>query len=77
MAGNDSSNINTEKKLIYDPLIELMKYYSSKEVEVKSEEKKTFASIEEKLKNRIINGEKVGLQSDLDEALKKYSALDI
>ncbi|MGH2568255.1 MAG: vitamin B12 dependent-methionine synthase activation domain-containing protein, partial [Bacteroidota bacterium] len=33
--------------------------------------------VEERLKNRIIDGERVGLQADLDEALKKYPALEI
>jgi 5-methyltetrahydrofolate--homocysteine methyltransferase len=35
------------------------------------------ASIEESLKNRIIGGDKEGLESDLDKALGKYSPLEI
>ena len=34
-------------------------------------------SIEEKLKYHIIDGEKIGLEDSLNEALKKYPALDI
>ncbi|HEX9615608.1 MAG TPA: vitamin B12 dependent-methionine synthase activation domain-containing protein, partial [Bacteroidota bacterium] len=34
-------------------------------------------SLEERLKNRIIDGDRVGLNADLDEALRKYRALDI
>lgn len=68
---------NSNKKLIYDPLHELMDYYSKTKAEVKDKEKREAVSIEEKLKLRIIDGDKIGLQSDLDEALKKYSALEI
>ncbi|HUL43174.1 MAG TPA: methionine synthase [Bacteroidota bacterium] len=60
----------------YDPLQDLLRFYSSK----KEETRKTavaHASIEDRLKNRIIDGEKVGLQHDLDEGLQKYSALQI
>lgn len=68
---------NSNKRLIYDPLHELMEYYSKAKAEVKAKEKREAVSIEEKLKHRIIDGDKIGLQTDLDEALKKYSALDI
>lgn len=68
---------NSNKKLIYDPLHELMDYYSTAKAEVKTKERKEAVSIEEKLKLRIIDGDKIGLQADLDEALKKYSALEI
>ena len=60
----------------YDPLQHLLSYYSDKKREVKKEIKLD-APIEERLKNRIIDGNKVNVQQDLDEALKKYSALDI
>jgi 5-methyltetrahydrofolate--homocysteine methyltransferase len=68
---------NSNKKVVYDPLIELIEYYSKAKAEAKVEEKKFAVSIEEKLKLRIVDGDKIGLQTDLDEALKKYSALDI
>jgi 5-methyltetrahydrofolate--homocysteine methyltransferase len=64
------------KKVIYDPLTELMAYYADKKTEAKVEKKK-FSTVEEVLKNRIIDGEKIGLENDLNEALKKYSALEI
>jgi len=66
-----------EKKLVYDPLQELIAYYSTKKEEEKEKVDRKSLPIEERLKNRIIDGEKVGLQEDLDEALQKYSALDI
>jgi len=66
-----------EKKLVYDPLQELIAYYSTKKEEEKEKIDRKSLPIEERLKNRIIDGEKVGLQEDLDEALQKYSPLDI
>lgn len=65
------------RKVVYDPLQELIAYYSAKKEDTSRKGKLQDLSIEERLKNRIIDGEKVGLQNDLDEALKKYSALDI
>ncbi len=65
-------------KCIYDPLKELMSYYSKDKTEniVKEKEKKDI-TIEEVLKNRIIDGDKIGIEKDLNTALKKYSPLDI
>ncbi len=63
-------------KVTYDPLTELMAHYASQKGE-KKEKAARAGTIEEQLKNRIIDGDKVGLQADLDEGLKKYSALDI
>jgi 5-methyltetrahydrofolate--homocysteine methyltransferase len=69
---------NKEKKVIYDPLTELMEYYSSyKSVEGKEKEEEGEKPIEEKLRLRIIEGNKIGIQSELDDALKNYSAIEI
>ena len=68
---------NSDKKCVYDPLLELMTYYSKENVE---KEKKVIAKdlpVEEVLKNRIIDGDKIGADRDLSIALKKYSALEI
>jgi 5-methyltetrahydrofolate--homocysteine methyltransferase len=35
------------------------------------------AAVEDRLKRRIVDGEKLGLEADLNEALTKYTALDI
>ncbi|MFC2093290.1 vitamin B12 dependent-methionine synthase activation domain-containing protein [Bacteroidota bacterium] len=66
-----------KRRCTYDPLIELMSFYKGKidTDEVKKEIR--VVSIEDKLKHRIIDGDKVGIESDLDEALKKYEALNI
>jgi len=62
--------------MIYDPLSELMAHYALHKGE-KKEKAVRAGTVEERLKDRIIDGDKVGLQADLDEGLKKYSALDI
>lgn len=65
------------KKCVYDPLKELMAYYADKVVEKKEIVIKENLSVEEILKNRIIDGDKIGIEKDLDTALIKYPALDI
>jgi 5-methyltetrahydrofolate--homocysteine methyltransferase len=62
--------------LSYDPLTELMEHYAKHKGE-KKEKPARAETVEERLKNRIIDGDKVGLQDDLEQALKSYPALDI
>ena len=62
---------------VYDPLIELLAFYADKKDDIKGAEKIIYSTIEEKLQHRIIDGNKQGLVDDLNEALKKYSALEI
>jgi 5-methyltetrahydrofolate--homocysteine methyltransferase len=64
------------RKVVFDPLTELMAHYSGKKREEK-ESKVVDGTIEERLKNRIIDGNKVGINVDLDEALKNYTPLEI
>ena len=64
------------QKVVYDPLTELMAYYAKQKGETTKKVEKG-GPVEERLKNRIIDGDKVGLHADLDEGLKKYPALDI
>jgi 5-methyltetrahydrofolate--homocysteine methyltransferase len=66
-----------EIKCIYDPLTELMAYYSKEKMEKADSVVKEQLTIEETLKNRIIDGDKIGIEKDLTNALKKYSALEI
>jgi 5-methyltetrahydrofolate--homocysteine methyltransferase len=61
----------------YDPLTELMAYYADKKTDAKAEKKERAGTIEEILKNRIIDGDRTGVSTDLDEALKKYTPLHI
>jgi 5-methyltetrahydrofolate--homocysteine methyltransferase len=61
---------------VYDPLIEFTKLFEG----VKSKATKKASkgeTVEERLKNHIIDGEKIGLEHELKLGLEKYSALDI
>jgi 5-methyltetrahydrofolate--homocysteine methyltransferase len=61
---------------VYDPLTEFTKLFEG----VKSAAKKKASkgdTVEERLKNHIIDGEKIGLEDELRSALNSYSALDI
>ncbi len=66
----------TTRRVVYDPLSQLMEHYASQKTE-KKEQAARAEKVEDRLKIRIIDGDKVGLQADLDEALRGYSALDI
>jgi 5-methyltetrahydrofolate--homocysteine methyltransferase len=74
MSGVLKAKVKT--KLVFDPLTEFMAHFAGKKKEEK-ESKVVSGTIEERLKNRIIDGNKVGMNSDLDEALKRYSPLEI
>jgi 5-methyltetrahydrofolate--homocysteine methyltransferase len=61
---------------VYDPLIEFTKLFEG----VKSKTTKKASkgeTVEERLKNHIIDGEKIGLEDELRLGLEKHSALDI
>ena len=66
-----------ERKTVYDPLSDLLSYYAISKQEGKKAPAARGGTVEERLKNRIIDGDRVGLNADLEEALKKYPALDI
>ncbi len=61
----------------YDPLTELMAFYADKKSDAKAEKKARAGTIEEILKNRIIDGDKQDVAADLDAAMKTYSPLQI
>ncbi len=65
------------KKCVYDPLQELIAYYGKDKTAVKVSTTDENITVEDKLKNRIIDGDKIGVEKDLESALKKYSALEI
>ena len=68
---------DADRKCIYDPLTELMAHFAGQKSEAKAKSADGDAAVEVRLKNRIIDGNKVGLQTDLVEGLKSFSALDI
>jgi len=60
----------------YDPLTEFTKLFEG--VKTKTGKKASKGeTVEERLKNHIIDGEKIGLEDELKTALEKYSALEI
>ncbi len=59
-----------------DPLQNFLAFFSEKKAGPKAAAPRP-ANVEERLKRRIIDGDKVGLQADLDEALKSHPALEI
>ncbi len=72
MAENNNNIVVT-----YDPLKEFLAHYADAK-SVKSEiVSYAGMTVEEKLKQRIIDGDKLGLDDDLREALTNYSALEI
>ena len=60
----------------YDPLGEFTTLFEGVKARA-SKKKSKGATVEERLKNHIIDGEKIGLEAELKTALEKYSALDI
>ncbi|GAA0634038.1 methionine synthase [Streptomyces thermocarboxydovorans] len=64
----------------YDPLQKLMQLFegaTAKSLKAGKAEELAALPLEERLKRRIIDGERNGLEDDLDEALKTRKALDI
>ncbi len=60
----------------YDPLTQFTTLFEG--VKAKSSRKESKgATVEERLKNHIIDGEKIGLEAELTTALESYPALDI
>jgi len=64
---------------IYDPLVELTKAFQDLSIQdfKKASSKNKYLTLEESLKNHIIDGEKIGLEDQLNKALKKYKPLEI
>ncbi len=60
----------------YDPLERFMELFEGRSAK-KTEKRKRAETVEERLKDRIVDGDRQGLTDDLDEALKRYPPLDI
>ncbi|MFJ9864890.1 methionine synthase [Streptomyces sp. NPDC101165] len=83
----DEEQVNTALDLIYDrrsegydPLQKLMALFegaTAKSLKAGKAEELAALPLEERLKRRIIDGERNGLEADLDEALQDRPALDI
>ncbi len=82
----DEKELEYHRKLIfdertpnYDPLFAMLDFYKGLSPQDKAKTKVVEApkTIEESLKRRIIDGNRTGLEKDLDTALKKYDPLNI
>lgn len=65
-----------EIRCTYDPLVELMNYYANAKAQAKKDDGESL-SLEDKLKRRIVDGDKIGIDGDLKAALQKYTPLQI
>jgi cobalamin-dependent methionine synthase I len=65
-----------ERKCVYDPLVELMAYYAGKK-DIKQQVDTSTLTVEERLKQRIIDGDQIGIDNDLAEAMKTHDPLAI
>jgi 5-methyltetrahydrofolate--homocysteine methyltransferase len=61
---------------VYDPLAELMAHYAGQKEERKGPARQS-GTVEERLQRRIVDGDRPGLNADLDEALVRYGPLEI
>ncbi len=61
----------------YDPLADLLAQFPDEASARPKIAKREAVSIEERLKQRIIDGDRTGLTDDLDEAMRRYRPLDI
>lgn len=68
--------LNKELKGV-NPLSDFIQYFKSVKGEAKSVQKQAPQTVEEALENKIIDGEQEGLENTIEEALQKYSPLDI
>ncbi len=67
--------IHDRRREGYDPLQRLLAIFADRKLE--KTEKKRAETVEQRLKDRIIDGDRNGLDVDLDEALGQHSALAI
>jgi 5-methyltetrahydrofolate--homocysteine methyltransferase len=61
----------------FDPLVAFMALFENVEASAVEKEDRSGWPIEERLKHRIIDGDRDGLEADLEEQLQSRSALDI
>lgn len=75
---HDQRRFAEDGTVIYDPLLELMAYYDAHEgTSARKEASRLPEQLEDRLKYRIVNGDKKGLDEDLQQALTRYPALEI
>ncbi|GIV53898.1 MAG: hypothetical protein KatS3mg039_0416 [Candidatus Kapaibacterium sp.] len=66
------------RKCVYDPLAELIAYYAEADTSQQaSQSASADLPLEQRLVERIVRGDRLGLERDLDHALQQYTALEI
>ena len=69
--------IHDRRREDYDPLIHFLSLFEDEQAKPKPAEERAALPVEERLKQRIIDGDRRGLDADLDEALGEMEALTI
>ncbi|MEN9265147.1 MAG: methionine synthase [Thermostichales cyanobacterium BF4_bins_65] len=73
----DARRFDDQGICVYDPLTTLTTLFAEVNAEKLSAASQVQLSLEEKLKQHIIDGERIGLEDTLRQALEKYSPLEI
>jgi 5-methyltetrahydrofolate--homocysteine methyltransferase len=73
----EDNKTNPEQNCTYDPLVLFMTHYADAKSAKTEKSSYEGMAVEERLKRRIIDGDKIGLDADLLEALETYPALEI
>lgn len=73
----DRRRTKTATEVAYDPLVEFLEIFSGVEAGSVEKEDRSGWPVSERLKHRIIDGERDGIDVDLDEALATMPALQI
>jgi cobalamin-dependent methionine synthase I len=76
-AANEDLTRRNDTVVTFDPLKEFLAHYADAKAIKKEASSNKNLPIEEKLKQRIIDGDKLGIDDDLARALRKHPALDI
>lgn len=69
--------IFNRKTETHDPLLEVLNFYKDKNLKEENDKEKQNLPVDERLKSRIIDGNRIGLEKDLDECLNDLDALEI
>jgi 5-methyltetrahydrofolate--homocysteine methyltransferase len=70
-------NINEERRCIYDPLVAFMEHFTDATQRRPADTDTASLGIEERLERRIVDGDRIGLDRDIDAALQTHDALAI
>jgi 5-methyltetrahydrofolate--homocysteine methyltransferase len=74
---NDPGASGPERRCVYDPLTAFMEHFPGGERSTRAEHSDVPTTVEERLRHRIIDGDRIGLDRDIEEALRSYDALAI